>query len=63
MVNYRLAIKNSKLLTLNSNGLLKKLIRTHYVMLNLVLNLFQYRFSISIKLLNYETLNRVQGDR
>ena len=57
MVNDRLAIKNSKLLTLNSNELLKKLIRTHYVMLYLVLNSFQYRFSISIKLLNYETLN------
>ena len=32
-------------------------------MLNLVLNSFQYRFSISTKSANYETLNQVQGDK
>jgi hypothetical protein len=34
---------------------------TEYVML--VLNSFQYRFSISMELVNYETLNQVQGDK
>jgi len=43
--------------------MLKNSIMTQYVMLNLVLNSFQYRFSISIKSTNYETLNQVQGDR
>jgi len=36
---------------------------TEYVMLNLVLNSFQYRFSMSIELGNYETLDQVQGHK
>jgi hypothetical protein len=36
---------------------------TQDVMLNLVLNSFQYCFSISIKSMIYETLNQVQGDK
>jgi hypothetical protein len=36
---------------------------TQQVMLNLVLNSFQYRFSISMKLMNYEILKQAQDDR
>jgi len=32
-------------------------------MLNLVLSLTQYCFSISMNSMNYETLNQVQGDK
>ncbi len=46
-----------------SNRLLKNSITAQCVMLNLVLNLFQYWFSISTKSMDYETLNQVQGDQ
>jgi hypothetical protein len=38
-------------------------IMSEYVMLNLVLNSFQYCFSISTKSVNNQTLNQVQGDK
>jgi hypothetical protein len=43
--------------------MLKGSIMSEYVMLNLVLNSFQYRFSISTKYANQGTLNQVQGDK
>jgi hypothetical protein len=43
--------------------MLKSSIMSEYVVLNLVLNSFQYRFSISTKSANQETLNQVQGDK
>jgi hypothetical protein len=42
--------------------MLKGSIMSEYVMLNLVLNLFQYCFSISTKSVNYETLNSVDPE-
>ena len=42
--------------------MLESSIMSEYVMLNLVLNSFQYRFSISTKSANYETLNSLDPE-